>query len=345
MSHFSFAFGIGSQSSQGDWLEVFYPQPVLNPSADLVSAITGVLGSQLATGNHALQIDTAQAGLLANACTLAGASDQAKWLTQALDSNQPMVITLLETDSGPQSTPEVYLKLQLLSTRLKQPNSMDLNGIFGLLPNVAWTNEGAIAIEDLTQRQMDCRLRGQWLHVNAVDKFPRMTDYAVPKGIRIGDAARVRLGAHVAEGTTVMHEGFINFNAGTLGHGMIEGRISAGVTVGHNSDLGGGCSTMGTLSGGGKIVNSVGQDSLIGANAGMGIPIGDRCIIEAGLYITGGSKVALLDRNNQLLDTVKAATLAGKPDLLFRRNSLNGRIEVKPNGTAVELNADLHSNN
>jgi len=345
MSHFSFAFGIGSQSSQGDWLEVFYPQPVLNPSADLVRAITGVLGSQLATGNHALQIDTAQAGLLANACTMAGASDQAKWLTQGVDSDQPMVITLLETDSGPQSTPEVYLKLQLLSTRLKQPNSMDLNGIFGLLPNVAWTNEGAIAIEDLTQRQMDCRLRGQWLHVNAVDKFPRMTDYAVPKGIRIGDAARVRLGAHVAEGTTVMHEGFINFNAGTLGHGMIEGRISAGVTVGHNSDLGGGCSTMGTLSGGGKIVNSVGEDSLIGANAGMGIPIGDRCIIEAGLYITGGSKVALLDINNELLDTVKAATLAGKPDLLFRRNSLNGRIEVKPNGTAVELNADLHSNN
>ena len=345
MSHFSFAFGIGSQSSQGDWLEVFYPQPVLNPSADLVRAITGVLGSQLATGNHALQIDTAQAGLLANACTMAGASDQAKWLTQAVDSDQPMVITLLETDSGPQSTPEVYLKLQLLSTRLKQPNSMDLNGIFGLLPNVAWTNEGAIAIEDLTQRQMDCRLRGQWLHVNAVDKFPRMTDYAVPKGIRIGDAARVRLGAHVAEGTTVMHEGFINFNAGTLGHGMIEGRISAGVTVGHNSDLGGGCSTMGTLSGGGKIVNSVGEDSLIGANAGMGIPIGDRCIIEAGLYITGGTKVALLDINNELLDTVKAATLAGKPDLLFRRNSLNGRIEVKPNGTAVELNADLHSNN
>ena len=345
MSHFSFAFGIGSQSSQGDWLEVFYPQPVLNPSADLVRAITGVLGSQLATGNHALQIDTAQAGLLANACTMAGASDQAKWLTQAVDSDQPMVITLLETDSGPQSTPEVYLKLQLLSTRLKQPNSMDLNGIFGLLPNVAWTNEGAIAIEDLTQRQMDCRLRGQWLHVNAVDKFPRMTDYAVPKGIRIGDAARVRLGAHVAEGTTVMHEGFINFNAGTLGHGMIEGRISAGVTVGHNSDLGGGCSTMGTLSGGGKIVNSVGEDSLIGANAGMGIPIGDRCIIEAGLYITGGSKVALLDINNELLDTVKAATLAGKPDLLFRRNSLNGRIEVKPNGTAVELNSDLHSNN
>ena len=345
MSHFSFAFGIGSQSSQGDWLEVFYPQPVLNPSADLVRAITGVLGSQLATGNHALQIDTAQAGLLANACTMAGASDQAKWLTQAVDSDQPMVITLLETDSGPQSTPEVYLKLQLLSTRLKQPNSMDLNGIFGLLPNVAWTNEGAIAIEDLTQRQMDCRLRGQWLHVNAVDKFPRMTDYAVPKGIRIGDAARVRLGAHVAEGTTVMHEGFINFNAGTLGHGMIEGRISAGVTVGHNSDLGGGCSTMGTLSGGGKIVNSVGEDSLIGANAGMGIPIGDRCIIEAGLYITGGSKVALLDINNELLGTVKAATLAGKPDLLFRRNSLNGRIEVKPNGTAVELNADLHSNN
>ncbi len=339
MSHFSFAFGIGSQSSQGDWLEVFYPQPILNPSADLVAAIAGVLGSQLAAGNHAVQLDAKQASQLAEACTIAGQADQ------AADAGQPMVVTLLETDSGPTTTPEVYLKLQLLSTGLKQPNSMDLNGIFGLLPNVAWTNEGAVAIDDLTQRQMDARLRGEWLHVNAVDKFPRMADYAVPKGIRIGDASRVRLGAHVAEGTTVMHEGFINFNAGTLGHGMIEGRISAGVTVGNNSDLGGGCSTMGTLSGGGKIVNSVGSDSLIGANAGMGIPIGNRCIIEAGLYITGGSKVALLDMNNELIDTVKAATLAGKPDLLFRRNSLNGRIEVKPNGTAVELNADLHTNN
>ena len=345
MSHFSFAFGIGSQSSQGDWLEVFYPQPMLNPSANLVAAIAGVLGSHLASGNHAVPINAEQANQLAQACTIAGEAGHAKWLTQAADKGQPMVITLLETDTGPQSTPEVYLKLQLLSNCLKQPNSMDLNGIFGLLPNVAWTNEGAIAIDDLTQRQMDARLRGEWLHVNAVDKFPRMTDYAVPKGIRIGDASRVRLGAHVAEGTTVMHEGFINFNAGTLGHGMIEGRISAGVTVGHNSDLGGGCSTMGTLSGGGKIVNSVGEDSLIGANAGMGIPIGDRCIIEAGLYITGGSKVVLLDMNNDLVDTVKAATLAGKPDLLFRRNSLNGRIEVKPNRTAVELNADLHSNN
>jgi 2,3,4,5-tetrahydropyridine-2-carboxylate N-succinyltransferase len=206
MSHFSFAFGIGSQSSQGDWLEVFYPQPILNPSANLVAAIAGVLGSQLASGNHVLQINTVQASQLAEACTIAGSPDQAKWLTQAADhgqtdqASQQMVITLLETDSGPQSTPEVYLKLQLLSNGLKQPNSMDLTGIFGLLPNVAWTNEGAIAIEDITQRQMDARLRGEWLHVNAVDKFPRMTDYAVPKGIRIGDASRVRLGAHVAPG-------------------------------------------------------------------------------------------------------------------------------------------------
>jgi 2,3,4,5-tetrahydropyridine-2-carboxylate N-succinyltransferase len=345
MSHFSFAFGIGSQSSQGDWLEVFYPQPVLNPNTGLTSAIAEVLGSELTSGNHAIEINAEQAQKLASALVAAGEADQAKWLDQAADKNQPMVITLLESDSAPTSTPEVYLKLQLLSNGLKQPNSMDLNGIFGLLPNVAWTNEGAISVDDLTQRQMDARLRGEWLHVNAVDKFPRMADYAVPKGVRIGDASRVRLGAHVAEGTTVMHEGFINFNAGTLGHGMIEGRISAGVTVGNNSDLGGGCSTMGTLSGGGKIVNSVGSDSLIGANAGMGIPIGDRCIIEAGLYITGGSKVAILDHDNQLVDTVKAATLAGKPDLLFRRNSLNGRIEVKPNGTLVELNADLHSNN
>ena len=318
---------------------------MLNPNTGLTSAIAEVLGSELTSGNHAIEINAEQAQKLASALVAAGEADQAKWLDQAADKNQPMVITLLESDSAPTSTPEVYLKLQLLSNGLKQPNSMDLNGIFGLLPNVAWTNEGAISVDDLTQRQMDARLRGEWLHVNAVDKFPRMADYAVPKGVRIGDASRVRLGAHVAEGTTVMHEGFINFNAGTLGHGMIEGRISAGVTVGNNSDLGGGCSTMGTLSGGGKIVNSVGSDSLIGANAGMGIPIGDRCIIEAGLYITGGSKVAVLDHDNQLVDTVKAATLAGKPDLLFRRNSLNGRIEVKPNGTLVELNADLHSNN
>jgi 2,3,4,5-tetrahydropyridine-2-carboxylate N-succinyltransferase len=157
MSHFSFAFGVGSQSSQGDWLEVFYPQPVLNPSTDLVTAITGVLGSHLATGNHALQINAKQASQLAEACTIAGEADQSKWLTQAADSGQPLVITLLENDTGPQSTPEVYLKLQLLSTGLKQPNSMDLNGIFGLLPNVAWTNEGAIAIDDLTQHQMDAR--------------------------------------------------------------------------------------------------------------------------------------------------------------------------------------------
>jgi 2,3,4,5-tetrahydropyridine-2-carboxylate N-succinyltransferase len=249
MSHFSFAFGVGTQSSQGEWLEVFYPHPVLNPNDSLVQAIADVLGSNLITGNHAVTITGQQASQLGKAFAAIDSHDQAKWLSQAADASQPMVITLLEHDTAPTSTPEVYLKLQLLSDGQIQPHGQDLTGIFGLLPNVAWTNEGPIAVADLTQRQMDARLRGEWLHVNAVDKFPRMVDYKVPAGVRIGDASRVRLGAHLASGTTVMHEGFVNFNAGTAGNSMIEGRISAGVMVGKNSDLGGGCSTMGTLSG------------------------------------------------------------------------------------------------
>jgi len=345
MSHFSFGFGVGTQSSQGEWLEVFYPHPVLNPSDSLVKAIAGVLGSEVATGNHAAQINAQQASHICEALVAVDHESQAQWLRQAADAGQAMVITLLETDTGPTTTPEVYLKLQLLSAGKVQPHGQDLTGIFGLLPNVAWTNEGPVAIEDLTQRQMDARLRGEWLHVNAVDKFPRMVDYKVPKGVRIGDASRVRLGAHLSEGTTVMHEGFVNFNAGTLGHGMIEGRISAGVVVGNNSDLGGGCSTMGTLSGGGKEIIAVGEECLIGANAGVGIALGDRCIVEAGLYVTGGTKITVLDSNNQEIGTAKGVALSGKSDLLFRRNSMSGRVEVKPNGAAVELNDALHSNN
>ena len=178
-----------------------------------------------------------------------------------------------------------------------------------------------------------------------VDKFPKMTNYVVPAGVRIAHSARVRLGAYVGEGTTVMHEGFINFNAGTEGPGMIEGRISAGVFVGKGSDLGGGCSTMGTLSGGNDVVISVGENCLIGANAGIGIPLGDRCTVEAGLYLTGGSKVQLLDENRQVVETVKAASLAGKSDLLFRRNSINGAIECLTNKSAIALNEELHAHN
>lgn len=345
MSHFSFAFGVGTQSSQGEWLEVFYPHPVLNPNDSLVQAIADVLGSNLITGNHAVTINGQQASQLGKDFAAIDSQDQAKWLAQAADASQPMVITLLEHDTAPTSTPEVYLKLQLLSDGQIQPHGQDLTGIFGLLPNVAWTNEGPIALGDLTQRQMNARLRGEWLHVNAVDKFPRMVDYKVPAGVRIGDASRVRLGAHLASGTTVMHEGFVNFNAGTAGNSMIEGRISAGVMVGKNSDLGGGCSTMGTLSGGGKEIIAVGEDCLIGANAGIGIALGDRCIVEAGLYVTAGTKITVLDAHNQELGTTKGIALSGKDDLLFRRNSQSGRVEVKPNGTAVMLNDALHSNN
>jgi 2,3,4,5-tetrahydropyridine-2-carboxylate N-succinyltransferase len=345
MSHFSYAFGIGSQSNQGQWLEVFYPEPLINPPTSLIDAVTNILGNQYNSGNHALELTRKQTSDLAEAIRIAGHVEQADWLLQSDDCQQPLVITLIEQDIPPASTPEVYLKLHLLSHGLIKPHGTNLDGIFALLPNIAWTNEGPVAIEDISQRQMDARLRGSWLHINAVDKFPRMVDYVVPSGVRIGDASRVRLGAHLANGTTVMHEGFVNFNAGTLGHGMIEGRISAGVVIGHNSDLGGGCSTMGTLSGGGKIINSVGQDCLIGANAGLGIPIGDRCIIEAGLYITGGAKVAVLNQDNEVIEVVKAATLTSQSDLLFRRNSQNGRIECKPNRTAVELNTDLHSHN
>src|SRR5690554_8202728 len=217
--------------------------------------------------------------------------------------------------------------------------------MFGLLINTAWTSDGAIDAEELAQRQLEARIQGRNLEVFAVDKFPKMANYVVPNGVRIGDAARVRLGAYLGEGTTVMHEGFVNFNAGTEGTSMVEGRISAGVIIGKGSDLGGGCSTMGTLSGGCNIIISVGENCLLGANAGIGIPLGDRCTVEAGLYITAGTKVNLLDDNNEQVEVIKARDLAGKNDLLFRRNSLTGAVECKTNKTAIELNDELHANN
>ena len=210
---------------------------------------------------------------------------------------------------------------------------------------MAWTSEGAIDLEELPERQLLARSLGYVLSVNSVDKFPKMTDYVVPAGVRIAHTARVRLGAYVGEGTTVMHEGFINFNAGTEGTSMIEGRISAGVVVGAGSDLGGGCSTMGTLSGGNSVVICVGDNCLIGANAGLGIPLGDRCTIEAGLYLTAGSKVQVLDEHRQVIDVVKAGELSGKSDLLFRRNSMTGALECLTNKSAIELNNELHAHN
>ncbi|QTP57671.1 2,3,4,5-tetrahydropyridine-2,6-dicarboxylate N-succinyltransferase [Billgrantia antri] len=338
----SFAFGIGTQNTQGDWLEIYYPAPLLKPDASLVEAVGKVL--DVPAGNSAISFLPEHCAKLGEALTAAGHVAQAELVEALAASQRPLVATFLENDLPPQSAPEVYLKLHLLSHRLVKPHGVDLTGMFGLLRNVAWSSEGPIDIEELPARRLKARLEGRTLSVDCVDKFPKMTDYVVPSGVRIADTARVRLGAYLGEGTTVMHEGFVNFNAGTEGPGMIEGRISAGVMVGRGSDLGGGCSTMGTLSGGGNIVIKVGEGCLIGANAGIGIPLGDRCTVEAGLYITAGAKVTLLDDQGQEVRTVAARELAGQSDLLLRRNSQNGRIECLTNKSAIALNEALHAN-
>jgi len=236
---------------------------------------------------------------------------------------------------------DVYLRLHLLSCRLIQPHGCNLDGIFGLLTTVVWTNYGPCPVADFEATRLRLRAHGP-VAVYGVDKFPRMVDYVLPPGVRIGDADRVRLGAHLATGTTVMHEGFVNFNAGTLGASMIEGRVSAGVVVGEGSDLGGGASVMGTLSGGGQEIISVGRGCLIGANSGIGISLGDDCVVEAGLYVTAGTKVTMRDGT-----VVKARDLSGRAGLLFRRNSRSGAVEAvdRGQGRAVALNAALHANN
>ena len=339
---FSLAFGVGTQNREGAWLEVFYAQPVINPSAELIAAIAPALG--YTGGNQAITFNVDQSYKLADAVKSIDAT-QAALLNRLAESHKPLVATLLAEDAPLTSTPEAYLKLHLLSHRLVKPHGLNLTGIFPLLPNVAWTSQGAVDLSELAERQLEARLKGELLEVFSVDKFPKMTDYVVPSGVRIADSARVRLGAYVGEGTTVMHEGFANFNGGTEGPGMIEGRVSAGVFVGKGSDLGGGCSTMGTLSGGGNIVIKVGEGCLIGANAGIGIPLGDRNTVESGLYVTAGTKVALLDENNELVKIVKARDLAGQNDLLFRRNSQTGAVECKTHKSAIELNEALHAHN
>ncbi|OED44843.1 2,3,4,5-tetrahydropyridine-2,6-dicarboxylate N-succinyltransferase [Endozoicomonas sp. (ex Bugula neritina AB1)] len=342
-SHFSLAIGIGSKNLKGEWLEVFYPQPILNPDAKLLESISGLIDYQ--GGNAFIELDSKTCHALEDLFVGLEEKELAAIMLSLEESNQPRVITILESDAVPSSTPEAYLKLHLLSHRLVKPHGVNLQGIFPLLPNVAWTSEGAIDLGELPARQLKARSEGRVLSVNSVDKFPKMTDYVVPTGVRIAHTARVRLGAYVGEGTTIMHEGFVNFNGGTEGKSMIEGRVSAGVMVGEGSDLGGGCSIMGTLSGGGNIVISVGKNSLIGANSGLGIPLGDHCIIESGLYITAGSKVNVLDDKRNVVESIKASELSGKNDLLFRRNSLNGAIECLTNKSAIELNDELHSHN
>ena len=340
---FSFGLGVGTQNNKGEWLEVFFPQPKIDVTEDIRAALA--LAIDYREGNQAIALNADQLGQLTSALENAGEEEQAFIAEQLQNSARPVVACILETDSDPASVPEAYLKLQLISHRLIKPHGTNLTGIFGLLPNVAWTNEGAIDLAELPDRQLKARMEGNPLSVNCVDKFPKMTDYVVPSGVRIAHTARVRLGDYIGEGTTIMHEGFVNFNAGTEGPNMIEGRVSAGVFVGAGSDLGGGASTMGTLSGGGNIVISVGKECLLGANAGIGIPLGDRCTVESGLYITAGTKVALLDDNGQPAGEAKARDLAGKSDLLFRRNSLTGTVECLTNQSVVELNEALHASN
>jgi 2,3,4,5-tetrahydropyridine-2-carboxylate N-succinyltransferase len=251
-----------------------------------------------------------------------------------------VIHTTSKLDDAPVNAADAYLRLHLLSHRLVAPRTINLDGLFGLLTNVAWTSLGPVAIENVSSVAISARAKGIHLSVYGVDKFPRMLDYVVPSGVRVADADRVRLGAHLATGTTVMHEGFVNFNAGTLGASMVEGRISAGVVVGNGSDIGGGASIMGTLSGGGKEVITIGENCLVGANAGVGISLGDSCVVEAGCYITGGSKITLPDG-----EIVKAKELSGAHGLLFRRNSVSGALEaVTREGTWGGLNEALHKN-
>jgi 2,3,4,5-tetrahydropyridine-2-carboxylate N-succinyltransferase len=306
----AYAYGVATLTPDGTVLDVWYPNPRLGAAPDSEpepAQLTALAGEDPIRQVRLVVVHT-----------------------EIADLQQP-----------PTDAYDLYLRLHLLSHRLVAPHGQSLDGIFGLLTNVVWTSLGPCAVDGFEDTRSRARGAGQHVQVTSVDKFPRMTDYVVPSGVRIGDAARVRLGAHLAEGTTVMHEGFVNYNAGTLGTAMVEGRISAGVTVGKGSDVGGGASIMGTLSGGGKQVISVGENSLIGANAGIGISLGNDCVVAAGTYVTAGTKVSMPDGT-----IVKALELSGQDGILFITNSQTGAIEARPRGerTGIELNSALHAN-
>lgn len=308
------AIGIATITDDGAVLDTWYPSPELTEVTE--------------SGTALLEGDDVPADL----ASLVGSDTDRGVRTVA-------VRTSIALADAPSDAHDAYLRLHLLSHRLVVPHGANMDGIFGKLSNVVWTNFGPCAVEGFELTRAKLRSRGQ-VTVYGIDKFPRMVDYVVPSGVRIADAGRVRLGAHLAEGTTVMHEGFVNYNAGTLGQSMIEGRISAGVIVGDGSDVGGGASTMGTLSGGGKEIISLGKRCLLGANSGCGIALGDDCVVEAGLYVTAGTKVTGPDGT-----VVKARELSGKSNILFRRNSTTGAVEVVPwKGDGIELNAALHAN-
>ena len=324
--------------------------------ADFDPALTGAQGSGLATVAGGTVLDTwfpapqlipaAQAGGTTRLSVAEAAEAVGPEVVSLLgpDADRGVEVVAVRTtiarlDAAPAGAHDVYLRLHLLSSRLVRPRSVSLDGVFGLLANVVWTNHGPCPVPGFEATRLRLRRRGP-VTVYGVDKFPRMADYVLPTGVRMADADRVRLGAHLAEGTTVMHEGFVNYNAGTLGSSMVEGRISAGVVVGDGSDVGGGASIMGTLSGGGKATISVGERCLVGANAGIGISLGDDCVVEAGLYVTAGTRVALPDGQ-----VVKARELSGRPGLLWLRDSQTGAVRViERSGQGSTLNAALHAN-
>ena len=329
-------------------LDTWYPLAVTGGDAGEAVALAATLGHRDGTATYHLDRDVLRraelsADHLVAEAVAAVTSDAALRPAPTRTERVPVATFIGDLAAPPVDAHDVYLRLHLLSRRLLRPHGANLDGAFGLLSNVVWTDEGPCDPDTFDVLQLEHARSGRRLKVTSVDKFPRMTDYVVPSGVRIADADRVRLGAHLSPGTTVMHEGFVNFNAGTLGASMVEGRISAGVVVGDGSDIGGGASIMGTLSGGGSAVISVGTGCLVGANAGIGISLGDDCVVEAGLYVTAGTKVALPDGT-----VVKAAELSGRDNLLLRRDSQTGAVvALTRDGSSGDwggLNAQLHAN-
>jgi 2,3,4,5-tetrahydropyridine-2-carboxylate N-succinyltransferase len=323
--------GLATTNSAGKTLDTYFPKIVFkdmqNKGKDLFSIWNNLLDSDVCE--------------ITDLSLLNLSEDE---LPSSLGENIKIVLCRITQDQKIDSVEGAYLKLHLLSYKFFQPNTLNLENLFNILPNVAWTNKGPIDLSEIEQKILESKSQNISIEIKSIDKFPRLVDYIVPAGVRIADTSRVRLGAYLSEGTTIMHEGFVNFNAGTLGAAMIEGRISAGVVIGENSDLGGGASTMGTLSGGNEIKISVGENCLMGANSGLGIPLGNNCIIEAGLYITGGSKVEVFDQDMQSQGIIKAEELSNKNNILFIRNSLSGAIEARVNAKSIELNDSLHLN-
>ena len=321
----AWGLGLATVTDDGNTLDVWYPRPILGDEpadgdADLLTTLSAMESRDTARGVHTT-----------------------------------VVRTWADLDDAPKTVAGAYLRLHVLSHRLVLPNTVNLDGVFSRLPNVVWTSAGPCAAEDFETTRTRLRARlGHAVQVNSVDKFPRMTDYVLPSGVRIGNAANVRLGAYLSEGTTVMHSGFVNYNAGTLGRSMVEGRVSQGVVIGDGSDVGGGASTMGMLSGGGHQRVAVGERCLLGANSGLGIPLGDDCVVEAGLYLTAGTKLSVLPSGGVVPGphglfkeprVVSARELAGASNVLFRRNSQSGAVEALPRGgKGIELNAVLHAN-